>query len=94
MNNILINHFHNDVKIGNIPTGGEPVDIAVNSVTNKIYCVNRAANSVSVIDGADNSAVLVPTGARPIAVAINSVTNKIYVANYDAATVTIIDGTT
>lgn len=77
-----------------IPAGNDPVAIAVNSVTNKIYVANFSSNDVTVIDGATNSATTVGVGQAPIAIAVNSVTNKIYVANSGSAGVTVIDGAT
>ncbi len=41
--------------------GSQPVSVAVNPVTNKIYVSNVASNSVTVIDGATNSTATVST---------------------------------
>ena len=68
--------------------GSQPVAVAVNATTNKIYVVNRASNSVTVIDGSTNHATRVTVGGIPVAVAVNATTNKIYVANEDSDTVT------
>jgi DNA-binding beta-propeller fold protein YncE len=59
--------------------------VAVNPVTNKIFVVScnvhldplSGAASITVIDGATNSATSLPGGC-PAAVAVNTVTNKIY----------------
>jgi DNA-binding beta-propeller fold protein YncE len=74
-----------------IPVGKNPVAIAVNPVTNKIYVANcpdvtsrtKGINgTISVIDGDTNSSEIVQAGLCPTAVAVNPVTNKIYVANF------------
>ncbi len=77
-----------------VVTGSNPMAVAVNAVTNKIYVVNRSSNNVTVVDGVTYNTVTVPTGAAPDSLAINPVTNKIYVANGNSATVTVIDGAT
>lgn len=84
---------HAQTLLGTVPTGYMPVALDVNSVTNKIYVANTNGNSVTVIDGATNSAVTVGAGWAPSAVAVNNVSNKIYVANANSNTVTVIDGT-
>ena len=71
----------------------DPVFVAVNPVTNKIYVSNNLSDNVTVIDGDTNATTSVPVGAEPAAIAINSVTNKIYVM-CDPGTVVVIDGAT
>jgi len=83
-----------DVLGGVVSVAGEPIAIAVNEQTNRIYVACRSANTVTVIDGNTYGTSLVPVGTEPIAVAVNPVTNKVYVANYAASTVTVIDGAT
>jgi DNA-binding beta-propeller fold protein YncE len=73
-----------------VPVGINPVAIALNPLTNKIYVVNCVPSgthsgtngTVTVIDGDANTTTTVPAGICPIAVALNPVTNKIYVANF------------
>lgn len=77
-----------------VPTGSNPVAVAVNPATNKIYVVNQNSNSVTVIDGATYNTATISVGASPNALAINPATNRIYVVNGSAATVTVIDGAT
>ena len=74
--------------------GTQPVAVAVNPVTNKIYTANRAGGSVTVVDGATHARVRVAVGNTPTAIAANPTTNKIYVANSGSAIVTVIDGAT
>ncbi len=81
----------------NIATQSDPIAVAVNPVTNRIYVINQNPNgyegSVTVINGATNSFIAnVTVGQHPGALAVNSVSNKIYVANENGASVTVIDG--
>jgi YVTN family beta-propeller protein len=76
-----------------VATGPDPVGIAVNAVTNKIYVISSGtAGRVTVIDGATNTTTAVTAGMSPSAVAVNTVTNKVYVANSASNDVTVIDG--
>src|SRR5258708_31422804 len=73
--------------------GPNPLRIAANPTTNKIYIVNGVGKTVSVIDGATGSiTATVPVGKSPEAIGINPTTNRIYVANTGDNTVTVIDG--
>lgn len=71
--------------VATIPIAGVPRVVAVNPVTNKIYVAScnahidppTAISSITVIDGATNSATSLPGGC-PAALAVNTVTNKIY----------------
>jgi len=74
-----------------VAVGANPVAVAVNPVTDKIYvanCVPSGSRSpgirgtVTVIDGHTNIQTEVAVGICPSAVAVNPLTNKIYVANY------------
>jgi len=65
--------------------GSDPVAVAVNPATNKIYVITvnngNVTYTATVIDGATSSTSTVSVGADPSAVAVNPVTNKIYVVN-------------
>ena len=76
-----------EVSVGNYPT-----ELTVNTVTNKVYVVNRTDGTVSVIDGASNGATTVKVGNNPKALAVNPVTNKVYVVNSGDDTISVIDG--
>ena len=98
------------VVIATVPVGISSDAVAVNPVTNQIYVVNACGSdpncaspgTVTVIDGASNSANSVSVGYKPQSVAVNSVSNKIYVTNLcgndptcgSPGTVTVIDGAT
>lgn len=77
-----------------VPSGSNPIGVAVNLVTNKIYVANYLSDNVTVIDGATNTTTTVAAGTGPVAAAVNPVTNKIYVANQDSDNVTVIDAAT
>ena len=72
-----------------IAAGISAEDLAVNSVTNKVYVVNDCGNdpschsngTVMVIDGVTLATSNVGVGARPGTIAVNPATNRIYVPN-------------
>src|ERR1043165_2459173 len=80
-----------DTSQGAIPTGAGPQALAVNPATNKIYVANYGSNTVTVIDGSNNTTSTVMAGSHPFAIAVNPATNKIYVANNGSSNVTVID---
>jgi YVTN family beta-propeller protein len=82
--------------VDTIRTGfAEPVAVAVNPDTNRIYVANLMSGSVSVIDGASNTvSASVAVGIYPLSVAVDPYTNRIYVANANSGSVSIIDGDT
>jgi YVTN family beta-propeller protein len=80
--------------INSVVVGSDPVAVAVNGATNKIFVANLESNNLTVIDGATYHTNTVTTGAAPNSVAVNPATNKIYVANSNADNVTVIDGNT
>jgi DNA-binding beta-propeller fold protein YncE len=73
-----------------IPVGINPVAVAVNPVTHKIYvadCPQTIVNghvpfgTVTIIDGATNATAALGAGVCPRSIAVNPVTNRIYVAS-------------
>jgi YVTN family beta-propeller protein len=78
-----------------IKTGDEPLALAINSKTNRIYVVNHGSGTLSIIDG-ERDAVLqtINVGALPYVVAVNETTSRIYVSNVFSDEVTVIDGAT
>ncbi len=93
---------HAQTVTATVPVGSDPIGIAVNPVTNKIYVTNQdqglsAIGTVTVIDGATNATTTVTVGIAPQPIAVNSATNTIYVANQNypsSGTVTVINGAT
>src|SRR6476620_7076988 len=81
-------------QIAHIPVGNAPETIGVNPHTNMMYVANYIDNTVSVIDGENNTKIGndIPVGSSPEAIGVNEDTNTIYVANLDNNTVSVIDG--
>jgi YVTN family beta-propeller protein len=69
-----------------------PHAVVVNPGTGKVYAVNTARGTVTVIDGP--TVLTVKVGAEPGAIAVNPQTNRIYVANNGSGTVSVVDGST
>jgi len=84
----------NPQVLADIPVGSQPVGIALNPVTNRVYVANSKSASVSVIDARTDSVVAtVPVDDWPWGVAVNPTTNRIYVTS-SSDNVTVIDGAT
>ncbi len=67
--------------LDSIPVGSDPLGVAINPNTNRIYAANMYSNSVSVIDGSTNSIVsTIAVGDFPAGVAVNPNTNRVYVS--------------
>jgi YVTN family beta-propeller protein len=78
-----------------LEAGVSPSDISVNPNTNLVYVANEDSNTVSVIDGNNNTIVSeVTVGTSPIDISANPNTNLVYVANEDSNTVSVMDGKT
>lgn len=78
-----------------IRVGDEPIAVAINQQTSRIYVVNAASRSVSVVDPQDDRVIAsVPTAARPYAIAVDEGSNKVYVSNTFSNMLTVIDGKT
>ena len=76
-----------------VSVGGDPWGVAVNPSTNTVYVTNFYDNTVSVIDGSNNTVTsTVSVGGYPGGVAVNPSTNTVYVTNSDDNTVSVIDG--
>ena len=68
--------------IATIGVGNQPVGVAVNSTTSRVYVANLEGGSLSVIDGATNTIIAtVGVGFKPGDVAVNPSTNRIYVTH-------------
>src|SRR5216683_88129 len=81
--------------IRSVAVGKDPVALAVNAVTNRIYVANNGSGSVSVIDGASDAVVAtVDVGHLPYVLAVNATTNTIFVSNTFSDVITLIDGAT
>jgi YVTN family beta-propeller protein len=71
-----------------------PRGIALNPGTHKLYAVNTAAGTVTVLGNAGHSPTEIKVGVEPEAIAVNPITNRIYVANSGSGNVSVIDGAT
>jgi YVTN family beta-propeller protein len=79
-----------------LPTGRliTSAAIASNPKTQKVYAVNEAAQSVTVVNAKTGTNLIVQVGENPIALAVNRRTNRIYVVNGEGSSVSVIDGKT
>ncbi len=71
-----------------------PRGIALNSATHKVYAVNTAAGTVTVLGNGGHFPAEINVGVEPEAIAVNSTTNRVYVANSGSGNVSVIDGAT
>ncbi|NHN28212.1 YncE family protein [Paenibacillus agricola] len=62
---------------------GRPSQITINELTNRIYVTNTVKDTVSVIDGSNNTILTtVKVGRNPVTTpALNTKTNRLYIAN-------------
>ncbi len=75
-----------------VKVGDNPISLAIDRKTNKIYVANTGSGSISVIDGAsDNVIATIPGEAHPYAIAANDITGTVYVTNTYSDAVTVID---
>src|SRR5438045_1919870 len=67
--------------ITTVGVGTTPYDVAVNTVTNRIYVANQGNSTVSVINGSTNALLAtISVGGNPVGVGVNSSTNLVYVS--------------
>ena len=79
----------------NIPTGAQPMAVAVNETTNRAYIVNHNSGTVTVLDGKTRTAIAtIKTGSGPEAIAVNQLTDRVYTANSGESSVSVIDAAT
>jgi len=84
--------FHQKVARIDLPNDCSPVEIAVNTVTNRVYVADDFGNRVLIVDGVTNSlAGSVAVGPHPRRLAVNPATNRIYVS-LDDGSIAVIDG--
>ncbi|UCH86211.1 MAG: serine hydrolase [Dehalococcoidia bacterium] len=75
------------------PDGSQPVALAVNSSTSRIYAANAGSDNVSVIDGASGTVIAtIAVGPAPRGIAVDAKANRVYVASSASNEVTVIDG--
>ena len=76
--------------IGSHVLASSPYAIAINQITNRTYVTH--GTSVTVIDGATNTASTIAVGGALRGLAVNPATNRIYVVNNTGNSVAVIDG--
>src|SRR3954454_17475796 len=81
-------------KSSSIPVGKHPTAIGVNDYTNTTESIIHTLNTLSGIDGNNNTKMgnAIPVGKHPTAIGVNDYTNTIYIANFFDNTVSVIDG--
>lgn len=94
---------NSNTVIANVEVGNQPFGIGINEATNKIYVSNVGQGaafpgSITVIDGATNTATTADTTAFPVArffseVVANEMTNRVYF-QVDATSIGVLDGAT
>jgi YVTN family beta-propeller protein len=77
------------------PVGKEPLSLALNADTNRVYVTNSGGGTVSVIDGSTDQVIAtVPVGDLPYTITVNRASNKVYVSRTFSDVTVIIDGKT
>ena len=67
--------------VATLPSGPNPVAVAVNQTTNMVYVADVDVRTLTVIDGATNTATTIPAVGPLASVAVNPRTNTIYALN-------------
>ncbi len=76
-----------------LQVGERPYRLVVNPNTNMIYVANTKSETVTVMNGSNNSVIKTVTiNGFPADICVNSKANMIYVANFKNATVNVING--
>ncbi len=88
----IVSSIHLGPEVGN---GIDPVAIAINTNTNRIYTANESSGNVSVIDSVTNEVIaLIDVGDTPSDIKISPISNTVYVSNSGSNDVTLIEGET
>ena len=76
-----------------ITVGTNPVSVAVNPMTNKVYVANAGSNNLTIVNGGTGTPIAtLPMPAYPAWVAVDAEANRIYVSALTGANTTIVDG--
>lgn len=74
-----------------VKVGKEPVALAVDTSTGRVFVANSAGKSVSILDARDGAVVrTVPVGKGPDGLALDARTHRVFVANGESNTVSIL----
>ncbi len=72
--------------IATIPVGTNPVGVATDPTTNRVYVTNLASDTVSVIDGTTDKVVAtIFVGYQPRGIGVDAQTNTVYVTDVSTA---------
>ncbi len=84
------------VLTATIPVGPNPVWVAVLPDNSKVYCLNKASGTVTVISTVDNTVAQpgVPVGRSPVMAVVKPDGSAVYVANQASNSVSVIDPVT
>jgi YVTN family beta-propeller protein len=86
--------------LATIPVGREPIAVAVNQTTHRVYVSNQGTSgdpdtTVTIIDASSHAVIdTVTVDGRPGRIAVDEINNEIFVMLWLDATVSIIDGDT
>jgi YVTN family beta-propeller protein len=76
-----------------IVVGTDPTGVAVDETTDNVYATDPGSNTVSVIDGANNTVtatIAVGSNSDPAGLAVDQTTDTIYTANAQSNAVSVI----
>lgn len=75
-----------------ILVGQNPVKLAADPVSNRLYVACRDNNVVMVVNCKNNSVINnIPVQQQPVALAVNPVTGRVYIANNGSIDLTVLD---
>lgn len=79
-------------SVGEIPVGGQPIDVAFTDDGARAFVSNRLDDSVSVIDAQTRKVTAtIPVGDEPHGVLVDSARKHLYVLNTSSDTIAVID---
>ena len=67
--------------VATVPSGPNPAAVAVNQTTNMVYVADVDVKTLTVINGATNTATTIPAVGPLASVAVNPTTNTVYALN-------------
>ncbi len=82
-------------KLIDIGSETAPISVAINTITNRVYTANHDNNTLSVIDGNNDTLMIsTPVGNSPNGIAVSEKHNLVYVVNSADNTISVVDGET
>ncbi|HZD35310.1 MAG TPA: beta-propeller fold lactonase family protein, partial [Nitrososphaeraceae archaeon] len=101
-NNVSVIDLNRNTVISNITVGLEPNDLAVNTITNRLYVSNSGSDTISVIDYyvsetgtlETSEIATIKVGDSPTSLSLDEDSNILYVTNSESNTISVIDGST